>query len=247
MTLGVGDAHCPFGGSQFSSITGITYACNGAPGVMGPAGAAGQSVVGFSLPPGDPHCPTGGSQFLAQNGITFACNGAQGFVGPVGPAGPSGPVGPVGPVGPQGPPGTSITPSAFKAVKSAVSNNVTGDGSSLAVIFDQDLFDLDSEYQSGLGTFTAKNAGVYMITCSVGLNGAHENTTGTLRLFSGFIGDLATDVENLRGTNDRVTLTTIEKLSVGQSVQCFVQVSGMPKTVGIAAGGVTFFAASRMF
>ncbi len=30
--LDVGDAHCPYGGSEFTSATGVTYACNGTPG-----------------------------------------------------------------------------------------------------------------------------------------------------------------------------------------------------------------------
>jgi hypothetical protein len=62
MSLAPGaDAACPYGGSKLSSANGDTYACNGAPGLTGDPGAAGDSVIGFSLGSGDPHCPWAGA------------------------------------------------------------------------------------------------------------------------------------------------------------------------------------------
>jgi hypothetical protein len=59
-TLGVGDAHCPDGGSSFTAAGGTTYVCNGTKGDKGDTGAqgpAGQIVTfdatasGFNAPP----------------------------------------------------------------------------------------------------------------------------------------------------------------------------------------------------
>jgi hypothetical protein len=46
------DANCPYGGSSFASVSGTTFACNGAPGERGAAGTgvfAHGSVLGFAL------------------------------------------------------------------------------------------------------------------------------------------------------------------------------------------------------
>jgi hypothetical protein len=50
-TLAVGNANCPYGGSKFTSTSGVTYACNGAPGGSGGASGcpAGYVPVGPKL------------------------------------------------------------------------------------------------------------------------------------------------------------------------------------------------------
>jgi hypothetical protein len=100
-----GDAHCPYGGTQFTTSNAVTYACNGAPGEAAAQGLPGESVVAQSLDLGDPDCPFGGSSFSVGGSVTYACNGASGGQGPIGPTGPAGPQGPVGASGPQGPAG----------------------------------------------------------------------------------------------------------------------------------------------
>jgi hypothetical protein len=60
-----GDAVCAFGGTQFTTASGITYACSGAPGAVGPQGVPGEA----------------GAQ------------GPQGATGAKGDAGPAGPQG----------------------------------------------------------------------------------------------------------------------------------------------------------
>lgn len=65
-SLPVGDSHCPTGGSVFSTVTGVSYACNGVEGAVGSIGP--QGIVG----------PQGSV-------------GPQGVQGPAGPAGPPAP------------------------------------------------------------------------------------------------------------------------------------------------------------
>lgn len=50
-TLAIGNAHCPEGGSEFTSTSGATYACNGEEGPEGPPGPTGP--VGTKLPSND--------------------------------------------------------------------------------------------------------------------------------------------------------------------------------------------------
>jgi hypothetical protein len=90
-SLNVGNASCPFGGTQFTLGTLVTYACNGAPGAAGPAG-----------PPGP-----AGAQGVAGPA------GAAGPAGPSGPPGGAGPAGAQGPAGPAGPAGTATPDSRF--------------------------------------------------------------------------------------------------------------------------------------
>ena len=82
---------CPNGGSAFVSVSGTTYACNGAPGKDGANGTNGTngtngnngvSVTSTALGAGDPNCPAGGTKFISASGTTFACNGLQGPAGP---------------------------------------------------------------------------------------------------------------------------------------------------------------------
>jgi hypothetical protein len=53
--LPAGDGRCVYGGSEFSSATGVTYACNGFPGVQGAGCPAGQYLRGY-LADGTPQC-----------------------------------------------------------------------------------------------------------------------------------------------------------------------------------------------
>jgi hypothetical protein len=57
VSLDVGDANCLYGGTQFTSASGVDYACNGAPGpqgLPGADGAPGIPVAGQSCPPDYP-------------------------------------------------------------------------------------------------------------------------------------------------------------------------------------------------
>jgi len=55
----------------------------------------------------------------------------------------------------------------FNAFKSAISSNVTGDGTVYDVVFDTELFDYGSAYNAGTGVFTAPRDGVYTFSARV--------------------------------------------------------------------------------
>jgi hypothetical protein len=58
----------------------------------------------------------------------------------------------------------------FSAYKSSTSSNVTGDGAAYTVIFDTEIFDQGSNYNTSTGTFTAPVAGKYLFTTVVNAN-----------------------------------------------------------------------------
>jgi hypothetical protein len=71
VSLSPGHGVCVYGGSEFTTSNGATYACNGAP------GQPGVSVTAVALSPGaDPACPAGGSRFTMNGTVTYACNAA---------------------------------------------------------------------------------------------------------------------------------------------------------------------------
>lgn len=79
---------CPNGGSKFTAVSGVTYACNGADGQDGQNGQDGQDgadgagVSSQVLAPGeDAACPNGGTKFTVGNSVSYACNGSNGVDG----------------------------------------------------------------------------------------------------------------------------------------------------------------------
>src|SRR5262245_37314868 len=73
--LATGDANCPTGGSKFTAVSGVTYACNGTNGTNGTNGVNGQdgddgvSVTSQALATGDANCPNGGTKFTSATGV----------------------------------------------------------------------------------------------------------------------------------------------------------------------------------
>ena len=57
--------------------------------------------------------------------------------------------------------------SAFLANLSATTGNVTGTGTIYTIVFDTELFDQNSDYNNGTGTFTAPVTGIYSFYTSV--------------------------------------------------------------------------------
>lgn len=64
--------------------------------------------------------------------------------------------------------------SKFSAITDTTKTNVTGDGTSYTIIYDAELYDVGSDYNTTTGTFTARRDGYYQFDASVRL----ENLTG---------------------------------------------------------------------
>ncbi len=67
-------------------------------------------------------------------------------------------------------PGIMVNP-AFFAYKSALTSNVTGDGTAYIAIFDSELSDRTSAYDVSTGIFTAQYTGDYAFGCALDVTG----------------------------------------------------------------------------
>jgi hypothetical protein len=90
------------------------------------------------------------------------------------------------------------------------------------VPFDNVLFDLANEYDAATGVFSPKNAGIYLIKCSFFYTATTPNTTFSAVLFNN-AGELdGTDLQSsVSGENIVTSVTTVAKLSAGDSVTCY--------------------------
>jgi hypothetical protein len=114
-------------------------------GFRGPAGEQG---------PQGPQGPTGTTGNIGPIGPT----GATGDIGPTGPTGATGDIGPTGPTGP-------VPISAFRASKN--SNQIIPSATLTLITFENEIFDLTSDYSPATSTFTASESGVYSFSFSL--------------------------------------------------------------------------------
>jgi hypothetical protein len=114
------------------------------------------------------------------------------------------------------------TPSAFHAtLTKATSPNVAG---TTPIVFDQADYDLNGEYSATAGTFTAKNAGIYLATCNLFFNAGttasvfgvnlHQNTTVIT------FGDTQTGGSSSDGGGVQVATQQAIQLAAGDVVTC---------------------------
>lgn len=114
--------------------------------------------------------------------------------------------------------------SAFKAVlttATTILNNVgppyTRDK------FDNALFDLASEYSAATGTFTAKNAGIYLITCSLfytPIASTPAQASAVILVNGSATTTESTDLVGGAGGNSKPEVTSIQNLAAGDAVTC---------------------------
>jgi hypothetical protein len=69
---------------------------------------------------------------------------------------------------------------AFLAFNSVQDNDVTGNGAQYTVVFDTEIFDQNSDYNTGTGTFTAPVTGRYQINWNVGISDLTAAMTSVL-------------------------------------------------------------------
>jgi len=116
--------------------------------------------------------------------------------------------------------------------------NVTGDGTAVDVLFDNEAWQQGSNYNSGTGKFTCPIGGVYAISGLVTLNNlTGDFTSGELKILSSagtytkllFNPGLCRDVSG----NYAVVFAGCNKYNAGDTIYINISVSGGTKTVGI--------------
>jgi C1q domain len=106
------------------------------------------------------------------------------------------------------------------------------------VAFDNVLFGLASEYDVAKGVFSPKSAGIYLVKCGFIYTAAATNTTFTAALFNNGVGLDGTDLQSsVSGQNLVTGVTTIAKLSAGDSVTCStLQQTGVSQSLVVHTG-----------
>ena len=126
---------------------------------------------------------------------------------------------------------------AFLAYPSANITNVTGDGTAYTVIWNTTSFDLDSNFNTTTGTFTAPIAGKYQFNLVINVSGMSAGTTSFVAAIvasGGITYRLPTNVFTA-GINSQDTCTgsVLINLAASETVTTTVTVGGGTKTANV--------------
>lgn len=137
-------------------------------------------------------------------------------------------------------------PSAFMATLSGNINNVTGNGTSYTVVFDNEIYDYLGEYDVATGQFVADRAGKYLFSCCLKLNVPVNSTTAVVRLntsnrtYELYRGSFA----NQRDSSENVTVNGAMVVDLddgdGASIEVVVQGIGADTVDVLASDGAVF-------
>lgn len=137
-------------------------------------------------------------------------------------------------------------PSAFMATLSGNINNVTGNGTSYTVVFDNEIYDYLGEYDVATGQFVANRAGKYLFSCCLKLNVPVNSTTAVVRLntsnrtYELYRGSFA----NQRDSSENVTVNGAMVVDLddgdGASIEVVVQGIGADTVDVLASDGAVF-------
>jgi len=210
--LPVGDANCPYGGTQFNTPGGEpTYACEGGPGPMGTPGTEGP--VG----PVGPVGPAGPVGSQGSQGIL----GAAGAVGPMGSVGPMGPAGTSGVQGPAGSPGADGSEGAVGAQGPDGAEGPPGPGMNFRTYFakESNIYPLTQEPIA----FVQVQGGSYAVQASVDLTLNAFGSTSAVASCSLTSGGAFADRQVLNSTRDVSVRSSVSLMGILVVPDGFVQ------------------------
>jgi hypothetical protein len=130
---------------------------------------------------------------------------------------------------------------SFSAYLSTTQSNVTGDTTLYTVVCDTVVYDQNSNYTSGSGTFTAPITGKYLFIAKPSLNSLTTAVTN-------IIIQLTTTSTNYRQTLSeavgtittyRLPFSTIAVMTAGDTAIFQVEVDGTTKTIGLTGGAAS--------
>jgi len=137
--------------------------------------------------------------------------------------------------------------SAFSAQLSATKSNVTGDGTVYTILFQNEIFDQNSDYD-GTSTFTAPVTGRYHFHAAELYSGLTTSHTGTSyieietsnRTYRTAVGDYG-DLSSATGTRqiNLASVTVLADMDASDTAVVKTAVSGSSKVVDLALGGAT--------
>lgn len=148
----------------------------------------------------------------------------------------------------------SSTQPAFSATKSAPANGVVGNGATVTVLFDNVLYDQNSDFNAGTGVFTAPYTGRYSFTSTV----TFTSTTNAMNGYSIALvatGQTFTSSPQFNAANgptsNTIDITQQLSMTAGDTIHVEVTITGgAANNANIAGSGspyVTFFSGHLMF
>lgn len=131
----------------------------------------------------------------------------------------------------------------FLAYPNAVIANVTGDGSSYVIIYNSTSFDIDSNFNTSTGLFTAPVDGTYLFMANVTMDNIStvNHTTYYMSLNAqggSFLCQSGGSAEAGSGTRISRCLNCIVYLTAGQTCGVVINMGGSSKTVDVALSAI---------
>lgn len=118
--------------------------------------------------------------------------------------------------------------------------NVTGDGTTATIIFNNTVYDTATNFNTTTGVFTAPVAGKYLLQSHALLNGMSALFTAQAIAIT-TTAVTFTDAPNVvsAGTQRGIQVSCIANMAVGDTASVNINVSGSTKTIGTANGSAT--------
>jgi hypothetical protein len=136
---------------------------------------------------------------------------------------------------------TYTSNTAFSAVQSANTANVTGDGTVFTVICNTEIFDIGNNYNNATGIFTAPITGKYWFVGTVWFGNIAAGNQGNVQILTtarryagaGF------NPSTVKDANNQVIqhATAIADMNAGDTARLQMSVTGQAKTVGAFGNG----------
>lgn len=136
---------------------------------------------------------------------------------------------------------------AILAVNSITRTDVTGDGTSYTIPFNSTIFDQNSDFNTGTGTFTAPRTGRYLLSAGVLLSqiaAGHNQLVLRIVTSNRTYEIFAANAGNMRDVNNNLICngTVLADMDAADTATVSINVAGSTKTVDVASTGPdTFF------
>ena len=119
---------------------------------------------------------------------------------------------------------------AFSAYLAADKLNVTGNGTIYTIPFDTELFDRNSDFNTGTGVFVAPVTGIYHLSTSVRFKSGSNKQTGYCFIYNSttasYIASQLRAFSVVSNNDMSVNIATNLSLTAGDSIEAGCQVNG---------------------
>jgi len=140
--------------------------------------------------------------------------------------------------------GGGFTTKTYAYLSSNTSGTETGDGTLYTIVFDATAFDINSNYNTSTGAWTAAHNGYYFVTATIYLFGiTNAHTAGYFGIATpGGRQDMEIGPYEAAANNGQVSygISTIIYLTTGQAISVICQVDNGGKVIGFGGNAITY-------